>query len=117
MMSAGWQLAGAALPLQKALLSFQSPPIATQLASLADHAVARNDERQRVPSARLCNGADGVRAAHFAGDGLVRSRLAPRNPSESLPDLTLEVCPLQIKRQWSRLSALNLTDNLSGIVF
>src|SRR5689334_14497718 len=72
-------------------LERQSAAIAREAAVGADHAMTRNDQRDRVRAVRRTHAARGRRLADRARDLAVAARLAVRNREQRLPHGLLEL--------------------------
>ena len=78
-------------PLRAAALARKTPVIAGEVAALAEHAMARHHERQRVLADRRADRARGLGCADFRGEVGVGGRAAEGHGQKRLPHPHLEV--------------------------
>ena len=78
-------------PAQHRALAGQAPVIAGELAALAEHAVARHHEGERVLADRGADRARGLRRADLARDVRIGRGAAHRDLQQRLPDPHLEI--------------------------
>jgi hypothetical protein len=75
---------------QQLLFDWQAPAVAGELAVGPDHAVARNDDRNRIGSIRQADRAARVWTADSPRQFTVRDRLAMEDLQQFVPDLPLK---------------------------
>src|ERR1051326_219490 len=83
-----WRLRGiqaARLPAEHGALAGEPPVIAAQIAALAEDAMARHHERDRVLADRGADRARGARLAEHCGDLRIAARAAHRDAEQRLP--------------------------------
>lgn len=85
--------------LEQGVLAFEAPPVAGQVAILADDAMARHNDGDRVGGAGASDRANGSGLADGAGDLGVRARGAVGDAAKLVPDAALERGGLHVKRQ------------------
>src|SRR3954452_18374049 len=83
-------LEGDALEPEQGLLALEPPGVAGQAPVRPDHAVAREDDRDRVAIHCAADRARGLRAAHLRREGAVRGPLTERDPRELVEHLLVE---------------------------
>src|SRR5262249_25181082 len=81
----------AGLPAEHGALAGEPPVIAAQVAALADHAVTRHHERDRVLADRGTDRACRARPAEHGGDLRIGLGASHRNAEQRLPDAELEI--------------------------
>ena len=87
------------LLLEQGGLAFEAPAVPGQVAVLADDAMARDDDGDRVGGAGAGDGANGSGLADGAGDLGVRARGAVGDAAKFVPDAALERGGLHVERQ------------------
>src|SRR5688572_12331293 len=81
---------GGAFQLEQQLLALEASGVADETARRADHAVARDDDRHRVPVERATDGAGGPRLADAGRERPVRRYLAVGDAYELVQHVPLE---------------------------
>src|SRR5512146_359889 len=76
--------------MQQLLLALRSPAVAAEAAVAAHHAMARNNDCNRIAGAGAGHGAHCCRLVYGGGDLPVGASLAARNLAQGLPDLELK---------------------------
>src|SRR2546423_6701304 len=84
----------AGLEVQQRALAVEAAAEARERAVGADHAVARDDHRDRVAAVGEADGADGPGVAEAAGERAVGGRLAGRDLAQHRPHALLELSPV-----------------------
>src|SRR5207245_2035533 len=88
-----------ALALEQQRFALHTPAIAAQVAALPHHAVAGNDESDRVPGARLSDRAHRARLADRAGHVPIAPGRADRDHPQRVPYALLERCAAHVHGQ------------------
>lgn len=110
-------LQGNAFALEQATLPIQSAGEAAQFSIRRDHAMTRNQNRNRVRAACAAHGADRLRFAHGAGNFTVAFGLATGDFSQRVPNLLLKRCAVRQIHRWKfsgRTSGENTFQRGSG---
>ena len=105
-----------ALELEQLLLAIEPAGVADQRPVRADHAVAREHDRDRVAVHDDPNGAGGLRAMGLGGEGSIGRELAVGNLGEKLQHLAVELARhSQIERELElRARALEVLAQLAA---